>query len=227
MQACWFFLGLPLLRSSVNPFSSLRLGLLRLFGATIGTGVVIKPGVRVKYPWRLTVGDHTWLGEDCWIDNLADISIGSHACVSQAAYLCTGNHDWTDPAFGLLLRPIAIKDGAWIGAHSVVCPGVTIGSMAILTAGSVAQKDLPDFEIHSGNPAVFKKGALTALEHLARNKKSVILELAFIAKRNARRRLTRLSIEQQVIAIQSHPGLWRGGGCTSRTEELKPGAHTQ
>ena len=69
---------------------------------------MVKPGVRVKYPWRLRVGDHAWLGEDCWIDNLADVQIGAHACISQAAYLCTGNHDWADPAFALILGPITI-----------------------------------------------------------------------------------------------------------------------
>src|SRR5437660_5606511 len=85
-QLAWFFIGLPLLRSSVIPSSSFRVRLLRIFGATVGNGVVIKPGVRVKYPWRLTVGDHCWLGEDCWIDNLADVRLGNNVCVSQGAY---------------------------------------------------------------------------------------------------------------------------------------------
>lgn len=157
IQALWFFLGLPLLRSSLNPVSGFRVQLLRMFGARVGTGVVIKPGVRVKHPWLLTVGDHSWLGEDCWIDNIAAVQIGSHACVSQAAYLCTGNHDWADPAFGLIASTITIGDGAWVGARSVVCPGVKIGPMGILTAGSIAQRNIGEAEIHSGNPAVMKK----------------------------------------------------------------------
>jgi putative colanic acid biosynthesis acetyltransferase WcaF len=105
-QALWFFLGAPLLRSSVIPFAGFRRRVLRLFGARIGANVIIKPGVRVKYPWRLFLGDHSWVGEDCWIDNLADVTIGSNVCISQGAYLCTGNHDWSDPAFGLIVRPI-------------------------------------------------------------------------------------------------------------------------
>lgn len=157
VQALWFIFGLPVLRSSLNPLSGLRVKLLRLFGARVGIGVVIKPGVRVKHPWLLTIGDHTWLGEDCWIDNIAAVRIGSSACISQAAYLCTGNHDWADPAFGLIARPIVVGDGAWVGARSVVCPGVTIARLGILTAGSIAQRDVGEAEIHSGNPAVLKK----------------------------------------------------------------------
>jgi putative colanic acid biosynthesis acetyltransferase WcaF len=116
---------------------------------------VIKPGVRVKYPWRLTVGAAAWLGEDVWIDNLADVEIGSNACVSQGAYLCTGNHDWSDQTFGLIVKSIRIRDGAWVGAKSVVCPGVEIGECAIAAAGSVVTRSIPPYEIHAGNPARF------------------------------------------------------------------------
>ena len=154
-QAAWFFLGLPILRNALLPSSGVRVRLLRLFGASVGNGVVIKPGVRVKYPWRLQVGDHTWIGEDCWIDNLADVRIGSNACLSQAAYLCTGNHDWTDPSFALLPKSIVIEDGAWVGARALVCPGVTVQEGAVLAAGGVANRTIPAYEIHAGNPAVF------------------------------------------------------------------------
>ncbi len=154
-QILWFLCGSPLLRSQVNPSSGLRAFLLRIFGARIGRGVVLKPGLRVKYPWLLSLGDHSWLGEDCWIDNIARVDVGSHTCVSQGAYLCTGNHDWSDPAFALRPGPIVIRDGAWVGAKTVVCPNVVIGELAILTAGSVARTSLPDREIYGGNPAVF------------------------------------------------------------------------
>ena len=150
----WFFLGLPLLRCTVLPSSRLRRWILRLFGASIGAGVVIKPGVRVKYPWRLSVGDHSWIGEDAWIDSLAEVAVGRHACISQGAYLCTGNHDWSDPHFGLVVQPIRIGDGAWVGARAVICPGVEIGDCAVVTAGSVATRSIPALEVHAGNPAV-------------------------------------------------------------------------
>jgi putative colanic acid biosynthesis acetyltransferase WcaF len=128
-------------------------GLLRLFGARIGCGVVIKPGVRVKFPWRLRIGNHSWIGESVWLDDLCEISIGSNCCISQGAYLCTGNHDWSDPSFRLILKPIVLCDGAWVGAHAIVCPGVTLGEQAVATAGSVVTKDIPPLEIHAGNPA--------------------------------------------------------------------------
>lgn len=153
MQALWFFLGLPILRSALLPSSGIRCALLRLFGAQVGTGVVIKPGVRVKYPWLLSVEADSWLGEDCWIDNLAPVFIGRNVCLSQGTYLCTGNHDWTDPAFGLIVKPISISNGAWVGARSVIAPGVSLGEGAVLTAGSVAVRDIPAWQIHAGNPA--------------------------------------------------------------------------
>jgi putative colanic acid biosynthesis acetyltransferase WcaF len=117
--------------------------------------VYAKPGLRVKFPWYLTVGDHCWIGEDVWIDNLAPVNIGSHVCVSQMAYLCTGNHDWKTTNMKLFRRPIVLKDGCWVGARATVCPGITIGTAAILTVGSVAGKDVPQYEIWGGNPAVF------------------------------------------------------------------------
>lgn len=154
-QAAWFFLGLPVLRSSLIPSSSLRVRLLRLFGARVGSGVVIKPGVRVKYPWRLSIGNDCWIGEDCWIDNLDDVVIDHDVCISQGAYLCTGNHDWSDPSFGLIIRPIKLETGSWIGARAVLAPGVVLREGAIAAAGSVVQRGIPAYEIHSGNPATF------------------------------------------------------------------------
>src|SRR5215469_9190399 len=155
VQALWYFLGLPLVRSYCIPISRVKCTILRLFGASIGKGVYIKPGVRVKFPWYLTVGDFCWLGEDLWIDNLAPVSVGSHVCVSQAAYLCTGNHDWTTPNMKLFRRPIVLRDGSWVGARATICAGVTLGEGAIATAGSVVTKDVLPYQICAGNPAVY------------------------------------------------------------------------
>jgi len=157
MRAIWLFIGAPLVRSSMVPFSSIKAAILRRFGARIGRGVVIKPGVRVKYPWLLSIGDHSWIGEDAWIDNLAPITVGRNACISQGVYLCTGNHDWSDPAFGLVLKPIVIGDGAWAGARSVIAPGVSLAWYAIVCAGSVVTRDVPEQQIYGGNPAVYLK----------------------------------------------------------------------
>ena len=157
IAALWFFVGLPLLRLQLQPLSSLRSILLRLFGARIGGGVVIKPGIRVKYPWHLSIAANSWIGEDVWIDNLTSVTIGANVCVSQGAYLCTGNHDWSDPAFGLEVKPIKIEDGSWIGARALICPGVHVGRCAVAAAGSVVTRNIPAFEIHAGNPAGFIK----------------------------------------------------------------------
>lgn len=157
VQTLWFFVGLPLLRASLIPFSGFRRHLLRCFGARIADGVIIKPGVRVKYPWLLEIGAYTWIGEDCWVDNLAFVRIGSNVCISQGAYLCTGNHDWSDPFFGLDVRPILIKDGAWLGARSVICPGVEIDEGAVATAGCTVTGHLKAYTIYAGNPAAAVK----------------------------------------------------------------------
>jgi putative colanic acid biosynthesis acetyltransferase WcaF len=129
--------------------------LLRFFGAAVGEGVVIKPGVRVKYPWKLKIGKHCWLGEDAWIDNIAPIVLGDNVCLSQGAYLCTGSHNWSDPSFGLIALPITIQDGAWVAARASVAPGVVMGRGAVAGFGSVVTRNIPASEIHSGNPAVF------------------------------------------------------------------------
>ena len=128
-QAAWFFLGLPILRSALLPSSAVRVRLLRIFGARIGTGVVVKPGVHIKYPWHLVIGNDCWIGEACWIDNLTTVRLANNVCMSQGAYLCTGNHDWKDPAFGLIIAPIQLNDGAWAGAKAMLLPRVVLVSV--------------------------------------------------------------------------------------------------
>jgi putative colanic acid biosynthesis acetyltransferase WcaF len=139
---------------SGHPISGLRVFLLRLFGAEIGKGVVIKPRVRVKYPWKLKVGSHSWIGEDVWIDNLGEVSIGDNCCLSQGAMLLCGNHNYKRSTFDLMVGDITLEDGVWIGAKSVVCPGVICRSHSILSVGSIASTTLDSFGIYRGNPAV-------------------------------------------------------------------------
>ncbi len=153
-EACWLLVRRVFFEPSWLPASRLRCWLLRRFGATVGRGVVIKPGVKITFPWRLRIGDHVWLGEEACLLNLAPITIGSNVCISQAAFLCTGNHDYTSPSFDLITSPILIEDGAWIGAAAWVGPGVTAGSHAVLTAGSAATRDLLPYTVYRGNPAV-------------------------------------------------------------------------
>jgi putative colanic acid biosynthesis acetyltransferase WcaF len=124
-----------------------------MFGATVGKGLVIKSLVRIKNPWRLSIGDHCWIGESVWIDNLEYVNIGNNVCLSQGAMLLTGNHDYTISNFPYRSKGITIEDGVWIGAKSVVCPGVICKSHSILTVNSVASKVMEDYTIYSGNPA--------------------------------------------------------------------------
>ncbi|MBF2066444.1 MAG: colanic acid biosynthesis acetyltransferase WcaF [Calothrix sp. C42_A2020_038] len=152
-QVLWYYIGSPLVKCHWLPMSDIKVWVLRLFGAQIGLKVRIKPGVRVKFPWRLTIGNYVWIGEDCWIDNLAHVTIESHVCLSQNTYLCTGNHDWNDTAFKLSIAPIHIQETSWVAAKSIVGPGVTIGKGAVLTLGSVAVQSLEPMTIYSGNPA--------------------------------------------------------------------------
>lgn len=157
-RAVWHCVNALFLQNPLNPSSGLKIALLKLFGAKIGQGVIIKPGVNVKHPWFLTVGDHAWIGENAWLDNtFAPLTLGSHVCVSQDVYLCTGNHDWTDPAFGLLERPLIVEDGAWIGARATVLPGARIASHSVIAGGSVISKPTEPYMIYSGNPAVLVK----------------------------------------------------------------------
>lgn len=117
IEALWIFCAAPVLASRIMVSSQVRVWLLRLFGADIGTNVYLKPGIRVKFPWYLSIGDHCWIGEDVWIDNLARVSIAPHVCVSQGAYLCTGNHDWSQRNMRLFSKPIRLETGCWVGAR--------------------------------------------------------------------------------------------------------------
>ena len=152
VELLWIVLSAFFLSSSI-PGSAHRVLLLRMFGADIGKRVNIKPRIRVKFPWRLVIGENSWIGEAVWIDNLTDVNIGSNSCVSQGVYLCTGSHDWSSPSFDLIVKPIVIGDAAWIAAQSAVGPGVTVGEGAVLGFGSITSKDLEAWTVYSGSPA--------------------------------------------------------------------------
>ena len=152
-RATWYLVDWLFFKSPF-PLSGIKVRLLRAFGATIGEGVVIKPFASVKYPWFLTIGNHTWIGEKVWIDNLTDVHIGSHVCLSQGAFLLTGNHNFKLETFDLMVGPIVLEDGVWIGARAIVCPGVTCRSHSILSVASVASKDLEPYGVYTGNPAM-------------------------------------------------------------------------
>ncbi|HQF26964.1 MAG TPA: putative colanic acid biosynthesis acetyltransferase [Bacteroidia bacterium] len=150
----WYFVNVVFFINPMNPLSGLKVFLLRLFGAKVGKGVVIKPNVNIKYPWILEIGDYSWIGERVWIDNLAPVKIGKNCCLSQGSMLLCGNHNYKKTTFDLIVKGIILEDGAWVGAMSVVCPGVTLKSHAILTVQSVATETLEPYSLYKGNPAV-------------------------------------------------------------------------
>ena len=149
----WYISNIFFFINPLNPLSGLKCWLLKLFGAQIGRRVVIKPGINIKYPWKLIIGNDCWIGENVWIDNLASITIGDNVCISQGAMLLTGNHDYKKDTFDLIVKPIVLEDGVWIGAGSTVCPGVIAYSHSVLTVGSVATKNMDPYNIYAGNPA--------------------------------------------------------------------------
>ena len=152
-EGLWLVSSLLIFRLCPFSLSSLKRAVLRAFGGKIGRGVVIKPQVKITFPWKLEIGDYVWLGEECWLLNLERISLGNNVCISQRAFLCTGNHDYKSSTFDLIVKPISVEEGAWLGAGCWVGPGVRVGSHAVLTAGSVATRDLNRQCIYRGNPA--------------------------------------------------------------------------
>lgn len=153
-QVLWYFANVLFFLNPLNPFSRLKVFLLRLYGAKIGKGVVVKPGVNIKFPWKLIIGDYVWIGEKVWIDNLDGIEIKSNACLSQGAFLLCGSHNYKKSSFDLIVGEIVIEEGVWIGANAIVTGGLTCASHSVLTANSVATSNLDACGIYQGNPAV-------------------------------------------------------------------------
>ena len=153
-QIVWYFINILFFKNSINISSGLKIFLLKLFGASVGEGVVVKPAVNIKYPWKLTIGNHSWIGEEVWIDNLSAVVIGNSVTISQGALLLTGSHDHTKETFDFISQPVILEDGAWIGAKAVVYGGVTCGTHSILGINSVAESNLQHYTIYKGNPAV-------------------------------------------------------------------------
>jgi putative colanic acid biosynthesis acetyltransferase WcaF len=158
-QIAWYFVNILFFKNPLIVFSSFKRELLRMFGAKVGKGVVIKPSVNIKFPWKLRIGEHSWVGEGVWIDNLDKIDIGRHVVLSQGCLLLSGSHDHRKEAFDFLSAPIVLEDGVWICARAVVLGGTTCRSHSILTANSVSPSngDLEPYTIYKGNPAVVVK----------------------------------------------------------------------
>ncbi|CCI30937.1 hormogonium polysaccharide biosynthesis acetyltransferase HpsU [Microcystis sp. T1-4] len=148
----WWLVQGILFPLSLHQMDSFRCAVLRLFGAKIGLGVKIRPTARVTYPWKVEIGDYTWIGDDVVIYSLDNVTIGSHCVISQKCYLCTGSHDPGDRSFGLKTTPILIGNGTWIAADCFLAPGVKIGSNVVIGARSSVFADIPAQKVAWGSP---------------------------------------------------------------------------
>ena len=158
----WYFFNVLFFINPLNPSSALKKVLLRMFGAKIGRRVIIKPGVNIKYPWKLSIGENTWIGENVWIDNLDRITIGKNCCLSQGAMLLCGNHNYKKETFDLMIGTIVLEDGAWVGAQSTLTPNTLCKSHSVLAVQSVASGTLEEYSIYRGNPAIKVKDRIMA-----------------------------------------------------------------
>jgi len=157
IRGLWYMVNCLFFICPLSTNYAVKRTLLRWFGAHVGRRVIIKPGVNIKYPWFLTIGDNTWIGERVWIDNLAKVEIGNNVCLSQGAMIECGNHDYTSPNFDLITNKIEIADGAWVGAQAMVLAPCSIHKRAVLLSGSVATGELQSDTIYQGHPAEKKK----------------------------------------------------------------------
>lgn len=148
----WWLVQAVVFPLTPQPLSQLRVGLLRLFGARIGQGVLIRPTARFTYPWKITIGDYSWIGDDVVFYSLDEIQVGQQCVISQNSYLCTGSHEPGDRAFGLKTNPIRIGNGVWVAADCFVGPGVWIGANALVGARSSVFGDLPAGYVCLGSP---------------------------------------------------------------------------
>jgi putative colanic acid biosynthesis acetyltransferase WcaF len=148
----WWFVQAIAFPLTPHSFHAPRAALLRLFGARIGRGVMIRPTARFTYPWKISIGDYSWIGDDVVLYSLDQIEIGTHCVISQRSYLCTGSHDIHDPSFKLTTAPIAIGNGAWIATDCFIAPGVKIGANAVIGARSNVLRDIPQRQVCWGNP---------------------------------------------------------------------------
>jgi len=153
-RTLWYFVNALFFINPLFPFRSPKPLLLRLFGAKVGKGVVIHPGVNIKFPWKLSIGDHVWIGQRAWLDNIDQLTIHNNVVISQGAMLILGSHDYKKLNYPTLAGPVVLEEGSWVGAGALVLGGVTMKSHSLLAAGSVTGKTLRAYTIYRGNPAV-------------------------------------------------------------------------
>lgn len=150
----WWLIQAIAFPLSLHNFNLWRCLWLRLFGAKIGKGVVIRPSARFLYPWKVEIGDYSWIGDDVVFYSVDNIIVGSHCVISQKSYLCTGSHDLSNSSFALITAPINIGNGTWVATDCFIAPGVNIGSNSVIGARSSVMKSIPSQQVAWGTPCV-------------------------------------------------------------------------
>lgn len=153
-EALWMLVEFLLVYNPLQVSSRMRGWTLRKFGARVGANVILRPRMRIKFPWNLQIGDNSWIGEGAWIHNQGLVVIEDNVVVSQEAFITTGSHD-TQESMDLAIKPVHVRRGAWITARCIVLQGVEIGENTVVSAGSVVNSSLPPSCIYGGNPAKF------------------------------------------------------------------------
>jgi putative colanic acid biosynthesis acetyltransferase WcaF len=149
----WWIVQATFFRLSPQALYGWRRLLLRLFGCAVGKGVLIRPSVEITYPWKVSIGNYSWIGDGVTLYSLGRIHIGNNVVISQQSYICTGSHDMSAPAFDITQEPIFIEDESWIATGVFVAPGVRVGHGAVVGARSSVLSDAPPLMISVGNPA--------------------------------------------------------------------------
>ena len=157
VEIIWYLCKVLFFLSAFPYPSGFKVILLRLFGAKLGKGVIIKPRVNIHFPWKLTVGDDVWIGEEAFLLNFEPLVIGNNVCISQRAFLCGGNHNYKMPSMPYRNGSITLEDGCWIGANCFIGPNLIIGVDTVVSAGSVVTKSLSSNGVYRGNPVQFVK----------------------------------------------------------------------
>lgn len=159
VQLWWIVQG-TLFRMSPQFLYGFRRFLLRLFGAKIGKKVIIRPSVKITYPWKVSIGDYSWIGDDVVLYSLGEIEIGNNVVISQKSYLCTGSHDYLKLDFPISAKKIIIKDESWLATDVFVAPGITVGRGTVVGSRSSVYKEIPANKVCFGNPAKIIKNRI-------------------------------------------------------------------
>ncbi|MDP2525782.1 WcaF family extracellular polysaccharide biosynthesis acetyltransferase [Maribacter dokdonensis] len=156
-EIIWYLFKTFFFLSALPYPSRLKVSILKMFGAKVGHGVVIKPRVNIHFPWKLSIGSNVWVGEEAFLLNFEPLHIEDNVCISQRSFLCGGNHDYKNPTMPYRNGPITLKEGCWIGANCFIAPNVTIGTDTVITAGSIVTKSVKENLVTSITPENFSK----------------------------------------------------------------------